>query len=222
MENIGDVRGYLRTFANSNNVIIKENVFFKLEDMLQSSADVCLLEYKAFLENEEKLNTWREQYDMKFIFSTSDIKDIIEIVQVHPEQYLLLSPIEQDSLSKVFENIKAKIKRNAVVVKLAHAEDRRIKLQDLNYIDIVGRNIRYHLSDGREFDGQTLRQSFSKEIEYLLIKPELYFIQPSLIINLTNIETLFADHAKFDNGDVVYFPKAAYERLKETWKNYII
>ena len=222
IENVGDIRGYLRRFANANNMIIKENVYFKVEDMVEKAADVCLLDYKAFLENQPALSEWQEKNHMTFIFVTSDIKDIIEIVQFHPEQYLLLSPIEEESLLKVFDNLKTKIKSKAIIVKLAHSEDQRIYIKDLNYINITNRNLRYHLANGKEYDSQTLRQSFSKEISPLLIKPELYFIQPSLLVNLTNIETLWADHMQFENGDIIYYPKTAYDKLKEAWKNYLI
>lgn len=222
IENVGDIRGYLRKFANSSNVIIKENVFFKVEDMVEMSADVCLLDYKAFLENGDILLKWKDENNIKFIFITSDIKDIIDIMQNHPEQYLILSPVEEESLIKVFENLKLRIKRIAIIAKLAHQEDKRIYVKDLNYINITKRNLRYHLADGREYDSQTLRQSFSKEISPLLIKPELYFIQPSLLVNMTNIETLWDDHMQFENGDIVYYPKTAYEKLKAAWKEYLI
>lgn len=222
IENVGDIRGYLRKFANSSNVIIKENVFFKVEDMVEMSADVCLLDYKAFLEDGDILLKWLDENNIKFIFITSDIKDIIDIMQNHPEQYLILSPVEEESLIKVFENLKLRIKRIAIIAKLAHQEDKRIYVKDLNYINITKRNLRYHLADGREYDSQTLRQSFSKEISPLLIKPELYFIQPSLLVNMTNIETLWDDHMQFENGDIVYYPKTAYEKLKAAWKEYLI
>jgi hypothetical protein len=222
IENVGDVRGYLRKFANSSNVIIKENVFFKVEDMVEMSADVCLLDYKAFLEDGDILLKWKDENNIKFIFITSDIKDIIDIMQNHPEQYLILSPVEEESLVKVFENLKLRIKRIAIIAKLAHQEDKRIYVKDLNYINITKRNLRYHLADGREYDSQTLRQSFSKEISPLLIKPELYFIQPSLLVNMTNIETLWDDHMQFENGDIIYYPKTAYEKLKAAWKEYLI
>ena len=170
--------------------------------MTEMSADVCLLDYKAFLENGDILLKWKDENNIKFIFITSDIKDIIDIMQNHPEQYLILSPVEEESLIKVFENLKLRIKRIAIIAKLAHQEDKRIYVKDLNYINITKRNLRYHLADGREYDSQTLRQSFSKEISPLLIKPELYFIQPSLLVNMTNIETLWDDHMQFENGDV--------------------
>jgi hypothetical protein len=41
----------LRKIDNGINVIIKENVFFKPEDMIETNADICLLDYKAFLED---------------------------------------------------------------------------------------------------------------------------------------------------------------------------
>lgn len=222
IENVGDIRGYLRKFANINNMIIKESVYFKPEDMVQNEADVCLLDYKAYLDNEEELTNWRKENHMKFIFVTSDIKDILEIMQAHPEQYLLLSPIEEESLLKVFNNLKMRIRQKAIIVKLAHSEDQRIYIKDLNYINITKRTLCYHLATGKEYESQTLRQSFVKEVEPLLSKPGLFLIQPSLLINLTNVETLFADHLVFENGDTLYFPKTAYDKIKEAWKNYYI
>lgn len=220
--NVGDIRGFLREFTNKNNIVIKENVYFKTEDMVQHSADICLIDFKAYLENQEVLFDWQDKNNIKFIFATSDIKDIVEIMQNHPEHYCLLTPIEEESLIKILDNLKTKIKKVAIIAKLAHSEDQRIYIKDLNYINIINRNLRYHLANGKEYDSQTLRQSFSKEIAPLLIKPELYFIQPSLLINLTNIDTLWQDHLKFENGDVIYFPKTAYDKLKEVWKNYLL
>jgi hypothetical protein len=123
IENVGDTRGYLRKFANANNMIIKENVYFKAEDMIEKTADVCLLDYKAFLEEQDVLLKWQQENYIKFIFVTSDIKDIIDIMQSHPEQYLILSPIEEESLLKIFNNLKAKIRKKAIIAKLAHSED---------------------------------------------------------------------------------------------------
>ena len=222
IENVGDTRGYLRKFANANNMIIKEYVYFKVEDMIEKTADVCLLDYKAFLEEQELLLKWQEENHMKFVFVTSDIKDIVDIMQTHPEQYLILSPIEEESLLKIFDNLKTKIRKKAIIVKLAHSEDQRIYIKDLNYINISNRNLCYHLATGKNYDSQTLRHSFVKEVEPLLSKPGLFLIQPSLLINLTNVETLFADHLIFENGDVLYFPKTAYDKIKEAWKNYYI
>ena len=191
--------------------------------MIEIDPDICLLDYKTYLGHKDTLRTWQESKSgLKFVFVTNDIKDILEIVQTHPEEYLLLAPIEEESLLKVFENVKTKLKRSAVVIKLAHAEDKRIYVKDLNYINIIKRNLRYHLADGREIDGPTLRNSFVKEIGSLLNKPELYFIQPSLLINLTNVEALWPDHLQFDNGDILYYPKTAYDKLKLMWKEYLV
>lgn len=191
--------------------------------MVETETDICLLDYKTYLEHEEILLDWKKTNEyMKFVFITNDIKDILDIVQIHPDEYLLLAPIEEESLWKVFDNVKLKIKRIAVIIKLAHTEDKRIYIKDLNYINIIKRNLRYHLADGREIDGPTLRNSFAKEVSSLLCKPELYFIQPSILINLTNVETLWQDHMQFENGDVLYYPKTAYDKLKLAWKEYLV
>ena len=222
IENVGDTRGYLRAFANNTNTIIKEKTFFKAEDMIENPADICIVDFKAFLENQNMLEEWQNKNKLKFIFITSNIQDIVEIMQYHPEQFFVLSPVQEDSLIKIISNLKEKIRQSAIVVKLGRNEDRRIHIKDLNYINITKRNLQYHLVNGEEYEGQTLRHSFCKEVEPLLVKPELFFIQPSLLINLTNVEVLWADHLQFEDGTIVYFPKTAYENIKNAWKNYLI
>ena len=128
----------------------------------------------------------------------------------------------EESLDKIIDNLKSKIKQLAVVIKLAHNGEKRLDIKKLNYINITNRNLRYHLTDNTELNSQTLRQSFQKEIAPLLINPELYFIAPSLLINLANIEELYADHIVFINKATLYYPRSAYDKLKEAWKNYLM
>lgn len=220
IENFADIKNYLRYYANRNNIIIKEKVYYEIGILIQEAhIDACLIDFKTYRENKDALCDWQVSTGTKFIFATSDIKDIIEIIENHPAEYCILTPIEEESFIKILDNLKAKIKERAIVIKLAHNGEKRLDINHLNYINITNRNLRYHLTDNTELNSQTLRQSFQKEIAPLLVNPELYFIAPSLLINLINISELYADHINFTNGTNLFFPRTAYEKLREAWKN---
>jgi hypothetical protein len=46
------------------------------------------------------------------------------------------------------------------------------------------------------------------------------FLAPSLLINLSEIKIVNSDHIIFENDDIVYFPKKAYDLVREAWLNY--
>lgn len=51
----------------------------------------------------------------------------------------------------------------------------------------------------------------------MLKNSELYFMAPSLLVNLENIKELYPDRMIFKNGDIAYYPKAQYEKLHTAW-----
>ena len=51
----------------------------------------------------------------------------------------------------------------------------------------------------------------------MLKNSELYFMAPSLLVNLENIKELYQDHMIFKNGDIAYYPKTQYEKLRSAW-----
>ena len=92
----------------------------------------------------------------------------------------------------------------------------------LNYVNIVKRCLCYHLADGTMFDGQVLRTAFEKAIDPLQYHKSgaFLFLAPSLLINVGEIKILNGDHIIFENDDVLYFPKKAYDKVREAWLNY--
>ena len=98
--------------------------------------------------------------------------------------------------------------------------DRRIRINEVNCINIVKRCLCYHLKDGTMFDGQSLRGSFEKAITPLDQNEAFIFLPPSLLINLSEIKIMNHDNLTFENGELLYFPKKAYETLHEKWLTY--
>lgn len=131
----------------------------------------------------------------------------------------LLSPIEKEDVFQILAKCRKVIKESTFIIHTA-AGERKVRCDDVNYVDIVKRCLCYHLKDGSLFDGQTLRGSFEKAITPLDKHPMFVFVNPSLLINLSQIKIMNKDHLFFENDSILYFPKSAYEKIHERWISY--
>jgi len=86
-----------------------------------------------------------------FIFIGTD-KTKAHLVAKIKGDYFIDKPIDINELEEVLKEIKEKIQEDTLVIKIASGE-RRVKLNELNYINIVKRCLCYHLNDGTIFDG---------------------------------------------------------------------
>jgi DNA polymerase III sliding clamp (beta) subunit (PCNA family) len=135
IENIADIKNYLRYYANKNETIIKEKVYYEINILTQEeNLDVCLIDFKDYLCSKDILDDWQINTNINFIFATSDIRDIIEIIQNYPAEYCMLKPIEENSLVKILDNL-VKQKTLQLNHKLEENEQLYSKLLDHVYPD---------------------------------------------------------------------------------------
>jgi hypothetical protein len=80
--------------------------------------------------------------------------------------YFITKPYDKEELVEILMEIRKEIKEDSIIIKIPSG-DRRVRINNLNYINIVRRCLCYHLKDGTMFDGQTLRSSFEKAIDPL-------------------------------------------------------
>lgn len=155
-----------------------------------------------------------------FIYLGKDMNDIRKALKLHINYYLL-KPIETEDLLHILKTIKRKIQDDTIVIQIPTG-DRKVRANNLNYINIVKRCLCYHLKDGTMFDGQTLRSSFEKAISPLQFhkSKSFLFLPPSLLINIGEVKIVNGDHVIFENDDILYFPKKAHDTVREAWTNY--
>lgn len=167
-----------------------------------------------------ELGTKKRHVDVgkHFVYISSDPKTAILATKARADYYAL-KPIEIEEFREILKEIKAQIKDDSIIIKIASGE-RRVRINSLNYIDIEKRCLCYHLSDGTMFDGQTLRSSFEKAITPLNLNKSFLFLAPSLLINISAIKILNKDNIIFENDDVLYFPAKQYDKVRETWHNF--
>lgn len=133
--------------------------------------------------------------------------------------YFITKPYEKEEIVDILNEIKEEVREDSIIIKIPTGE-RRIRVNNLNYINIVRRCLCYHLKDGTMFDGQTLRSSFEKSINPLQNHSSFAFLAPSLLINLGEIKILNKDHIIFENDDVLYFPMKQHDYLRKRWIDY--
>ena len=133
--------------------------------------------------------------------------------------YFITKPFDKIEIIEILTEIKQDIKQDSFIIKIPSGE-RRVRVNDLNYVNIVRRCLCYHLKDGNMFDGQTLRSSFEKAIHPLEEHNSLMFLPPSLLINLNEIKIINKDHLIFENDDILYFPMKQQEVLRKAWTDY--
>lgn len=156
--------------------------------------------------------------DRCYVFASADTS-FARLAAKARASYFIEKPYDRNEISEILMETKKNIKEDNFIIKTPSGE-RRVRVKDLNYINIVKRCLCYHLKDGNMFDGQTLRSSFEKAIHPLEEHKAFLFLPPSLLINVSEIKILDADHIVFENDEVLYTPKKAYDVIREAWKNY--
>ena len=215
---------------------------------LKSLIQNFLIEYKtmakvSILRNGEEILTSPSRYDIYFVDMETETNVINFIKQnnaIDPNSYyicmsadsvsaivstkakadyFITEPFDPQEICEILLEIKKEIKEDSIIIRVPSGE-RRVRINELNYIDIVKRCLCYHLYDGAMFDGQVLRGAFEKEIGPLQYHPSCLFLPPSLLINLNQIKEVYHDHVVFENNAVTYFPKKAYDKVRNAWVNY--
>lgn len=156
----------------------------------------------------------------KFIYTSKDTHRAYEAFQAEAD-YFLAKPYDSAQVLRIIKEIKQKVQDDHIVIKIAGGE-KRIRANELNYINIVQRCLCYHLTDGTMFDGQTLRTSFEKAISPLQHdkSKSFLFLPPSLLINVGEIKILYSDKIVFENDDVLYISKKQHDLIDTAWKSY--
>ena len=224
LDNIETIKESIQDVIIENHIFAKISQYTTGADFLMSSNsfDIYFMDLDLDLD-ENILNLMNKVLEIDNGASTILFSgDISRGYSAHSlgADYFITKPIGKDNLERIILKIKKKIKEESIVITTGLG-DRRIKLNNLNYINIEGRCLCYHLKDGSLLDGKTLRTNFREATKAYAEKQGLYLIGNNLLINLEEIKYLNQDHIIFDNDEKLYYPQKYYESLKTDWKNYI-
>lgn len=182
--------------------------------------DVLLLDILMPLVNGMDAAKEIRQYnqDVKIIFSTSSPEFAVESYAVDAFYYAI-KPIWKEKLCLLLDKVIAEIKVSegfSFLVK-SKAGLTRIYINRLEYVEVIGRTIFYHIIDGSVIEASG---SMVELNDALLNHPNLIKPHRSYIINMDYIDTLSSREIIMKSRSIVPMARANYQAIKSAYINY--
>lgn len=135
--------------------------------------------------------------------------------------FYLLKPVDQDKLFQILDGAVKKLNRrrgSAIVVNTAEGP-RRILLERIQYVERVGRRVRYYCTDGI-VDSLTIRVSFREATAPLLDDRRFCSCGPSFVLNFQHVSGINGQAALMSGGQSIMLPRSAAAEFKKAWGSY--
>lgn len=135
--------------------------------------------------------------------------------------FYLLKPLEKSRLFEVLDAAVKKLneRRSKVVLITTRDGPRRILLDQILYVERVGRSLRYYCSHGT-LDSISLRVPFHTAVESLLSDPCFCQCGSSFAFNLRHVAGVKGQEILLDNRSSVAIPRASVVSFKHAWGNF--
>lgn len=135
--------------------------------------------------------------------------------------FYLLKPIERERLFAVLDAAFEKLndRRSKAILIATRDGSRRILLDQILYVERVGRVLRYYYSAGT-VDSISLRVTFHTAVGPLLADPRFCQCGSSFAFNLQHVAGVRGQEVLLDNGRSVSIPRASVSAFKSAWGNF--
>lgn len=212
-----------KILTNYSNSLLQIQLYTSSNILLQNlynNFDICFLDIEMpglnGIEIAKRIKSYNPQTYV--VFTTAYSKYAVESYKVKGYAYVL-KPFEKEQIEPILDELIELIGKEKSLIKTKDGM-KKLTNQEIEYINIEGRNICYHLRDGSMILGPALRGMFRDAVSQFFNKPDFFFLQPSLIVNLENIEEMNREHIIFDNGEIYYLPKHGYDKIMQVWSYY--
>lgn len=135
--------------------------------------------------------------------------------------FYLLKPLEKGRLFEVLDAAVKKLddRRSKAVLIATRDGPRRLLLDQILYVERVGRGLRYFCSDGA-VDSLSLRVPFHAAVEPLLADPRFCQCGSSFAFNLQHVTGVSGQEVLLDSGGTVAIPRASVAPFKQAWGSF--
>lgn len=132
--------------------------------------------------------------------------------------FYLLKPLEKGRLFEVLDAAVKKLddRRSKAVLIATRDGPRRLLLDQILYVERVGRSLRYFCSGGT-VDSMSLRVPFHAAVEPLLADPRFCQCGSSFAFNLQHVTGVSGQEVLLDSGGAVAIPRASVVPFKHAW-----
>lgn len=155
---------------------------------------------------------------VKIIFLTSSAEFAVQSYTVGAYFYLL-KPVEEESFTRVLDTVLAECQKNeddSLIVKCRDGIT-RVRLAQLEYCEVIGRVLLFHLSNGRVIEGNGKLDDLSGRL-----LSHGGFIRPhrSYLVNMDYIQNISYRTITLFSLAEIPIPRGKYARIKERYLEY--
>lgn len=172
-----------------------------------------LIPYMSGMEAAKEIRQFNR--DVKIVFSTSSPEFAVESYSVDA-YYYALKPIWKEKLFILLDKVISEMEIHLGTSLLIKSKTglTRIYINRLEYVEVIGRNLLYHLTDGSVIEALGSMSVLENE----LLKSH-FFIKPhrSFIINMERIDTLLQREIKMQSLSIVPLAKANASTVKSAY-----
>lgn len=136
--------------------------------------------------------------------------------------YYLIKPPAPEQLYQVLDQAVAAMekRRDACVMVKTKDGTRLVRLDAIQYAELTGRSVRYHLAGGEQVDSVTLRSSFREEMASLLSSSGFFACGASFVVNLYYVHAVEPRALRLDDGGQVPLARGCVVEAKRQWIRY--
>lgn len=216
-----ELKRVVKEYALEQKILVDIKVHNAPEDVLKNkAADIYFITGGLTTSDEQLLGREiHKRYPDAFIVCIAvDVSEAV-IGYRFRAAACISKPFKQDDIIPLLDDLRTLIRDTFIVVQ-TKTEDVALKIKDIQYINIEGRNLCYHLSNGEQIHGQTLRAAFKNYVKPLKDFPNFLAVGLSLIINLDEIERIENTKVVFKNKSYVHVPSTHHELVEARWQQY--
>ena len=155
------------------------------------------------------------------VYLTSSPEFAIDSYQAQAACYLL-KPVEQIRFNEAMDRAVAALEKQKSACLMVKTRNglQRVRIDDILYVELSNRTLRYHLCDSTLIDSVTLRTSFQEAIAPLLSDDRFFLAGSSFAVNLYYVSAIEKNSMHLDGGEQVFLTRAMLPAAKRQWKNY--
>ncbi len=185
--------------------------------------DIFILDYNIpFINGVDTARMLREKGEEGIIiFLSSSMDGVIDAFEVNAFRYLM-KPISKEALANALNPAIEQLKKSNCSAYEIRTPDgiRRVRKNEIVFIEKTNRSLKFHMSDGEEISSTTIQGSVKNAVASLIENPEFIMAGSSLVLNLGRIESVSHGDVFFDNGDEITPPRREYPSVRTSWNEY--
>lgn len=134
----------------------------------------------------------------------------------------LLRPVQAEDLYQVLDRAVVAMEKHRTACIAVKTKDgsRLLRLDEIQYVELVRRKARYYLSGGEQVESVTLRVPFREAVSALMEDPRFFLCGSSFVVNLYYVIALENGCFLMDGGARLAWARGQAPEARQRWSGY--